>query len=373
MEIFYASKLSGSERKVVDQAVIIADLQPAPIATELVQILYSDIIERVPIFSRLNDEVIVKLCMLLQPIPALSGNPVIVQGRQGNEMYIVLRGRLQVWEQTDKALTRVKCAVNGISFWSTVYLGLGADERLSKGSVVTEPEEIDDDEDRRRQERASKGPRRHGLSLDNPTILLIQELHKDASSLSEEGYKKMQVNDFTCIVNFQDAKQKLGTAESMVSALGGDQLVRTQVDSVQLGLQVEHRLQQALRAHRQHQELSKFDREERESHPTGAIDLRGKEGVKGLAHRALSLGGKSIVQGVVRVESPTLYRDFDPALGRVAKPPRLRLHQTVDVLEVRHGNVLGYLTDGDYFGEAVSTQAISITASFLGIYLANFL
>ena len=64
--------------------MIIADLQPAPIATELVQILYSDIIERVPIFSRLKDEVIVKLCMLLQPIPALKDNPVIVQGRQGN-------------------------------------------------------------------------------------------------------------------------------------------------------------------------------------------------------------------------------------------------------------------------------------------------
>jgi hypothetical protein len=75
VEIFYEAKLSGSERKVVDQTVIIADLQPAPMANELVQILYSDIIERVPIFSRLDDEVIVKLCMLLQPIPALRGSP----------------------------------------------------------------------------------------------------------------------------------------------------------------------------------------------------------------------------------------------------------------------------------------------------------
>ena len=150
----------------------------------------------------------------------------------------------------------------------------------------------------------------------------------------------MQVNDFTCIVNFQDALQKLVTAQSMVSALGGDQLVSTQVDSVRLNEQVKHRLQQALRAHSLHQELNKFDREEREHHPTGAIDLRGKEGVKGLEHRALSLGGKSIVTGWTRVESPTLYRDFDPALGHVAKPPRLRLHQTVDVLEVRQVSIV---------------------------------
>ena len=75
VQVFYEAKLSGSERKVVDQTVIIADLQPAPIATELVQILYAEIIERVPIFSQLDPEVIVKLCMLLQPIPALSGCP----------------------------------------------------------------------------------------------------------------------------------------------------------------------------------------------------------------------------------------------------------------------------------------------------------
>lgn len=61
-----------------------------------------------------------------------------------------------------------------------MYLGLGGDEGLSKGLVASEPEDIDDEEDRRRQERASKGSRRHALSLDNPTILLIQELHKDA-------------------------------------------------------------------------------------------------------------------------------------------------------------------------------------------------
>jgi hypothetical protein len=28
---------------------------------------------------------------------------VVVQGHQGNEMYVILRGRLQVWEQTGKS------------------------------------------------------------------------------------------------------------------------------------------------------------------------------------------------------------------------------------------------------------------------------
>ncbi len=84
VERFYDAKLSGadSQSKIIDEAAIIASLQPAPVATELVEILYSDMIERVPIFSRLNNEVTVKLCMLLTPIPALKGCPVIIQVSQ---------------------------------------------------------------------------------------------------------------------------------------------------------------------------------------------------------------------------------------------------------------------------------------------------
>jgi hypothetical protein len=236
---------------------------------------------------------------------------------------------------TDKALTRVRCSANGVQFWSTVYLGLEADEQKKLAMGTIQHEDMDDDEDERRmqQARVRGDARRNALSLDNPTIRMIQELQKDAALLSVEGYKKMQANDFSCVAIFTEALQKLETAVSKIEEMGGDSLVSTQVDTVQLHEQISYRLQQATRAQSSHSELRKIDREEREINPTGAIDLRGREGQKSLAHRALSMGTKSVVQGVVRVSNPTLYSDFDPAQGLLAKPPKLRIHQTVDALE----------------------------------------
>lgn len=366
VQVFYEAKLSGSERKVVDQTVIIADLQPAPIATELVQILYAEIIERVPIFSQLETEVIVKLCMLIQPIPALSGCPVVIQGRQANEMYVVLRGRLQVWEHTDKALTRVRCTVNGIEFWSTVYLGLETGEHNLEIDHH-EDDGLDDNEDERRMDQVRKTARRSGLSLDHETVRSIQELQRDASLLSSEGHKKMQANDFSCIGVFREALQKIDSALIKIEEMAVDShlsevIVATQVETVKLQELLNDRLQQAMRAKNSFSELRKADQTERERHPTGAIDLRGRERDPALAHRVLSMGNTSLVQGVVRfptkksqpsafrtcescftiaahlssqvrVPNPTLYSDFDPALGVLTKPPKLRIHQTVDALE----------------------------------------
>lgn len=60
--------------------------------------LYSASIERVPIFAQLEEEIIVRLCLMLCTLPALMGSPVIHQGRVAKEMYIINSGRLQVWE-----------------------------------------------------------------------------------------------------------------------------------------------------------------------------------------------------------------------------------------------------------------------------------
>ena len=75
VEAFYEAKLSTSARIVVNEGAIIRELQPAPIANELVEILYAETIELVPIFSRLTEEVVVKLCLALVPIPALENCP----------------------------------------------------------------------------------------------------------------------------------------------------------------------------------------------------------------------------------------------------------------------------------------------------------
>ena len=170
-------------------------------------------------------------------------------------------------------------------------------------------------------------------------IRAIQELQRDASALSSEGYKKMQTNDFSCVSIFREALQKIDTALIRIEEMAGkdadlaEVLVATQVETVKLQAQLNDRLQQAIQAKNSFLELMKVDQTDRARNPTGAVDLRGREKDPALAHRALSMGSTSVVQGVVRVSNPTLYLDFDPALGMLRKPPKLQMHQVVDVLE----------------------------------------
>ena len=327
----------------------------------------------------------------------------------------MLRGKLQVWEQTDTALTRVMCSAAGVNFWATCWRGLELPEEdnpelPNSGGGHT----LGDDEDERRRIVAQRNRRRvrmagssssgtiaaslrqpcpdrsrpswcriahrrctsicpwfrvyivplfsliqggaryaqGGVSLNDSTVEQIHKWLQLAKQGAEQGHKKMLTNDYTCIPIFRQSLDHLGNATAQMMELGG--LGESLVDEDTGGLQdkLTRWLQQAEHAVNSQSALSKLDREEYQANPSGVVDLRGKENVKALAHRALTTAAKSIVQGVVRVENPTLYADFDPALGTVLKPPRLQMHQTVDALEVRQGNVLGYLTEGDYFGEA---------------------
>lgn len=121
IEAHYERKLTGNEKKVINETAILAELQPAPLATELVHVLYSQKIESVPIFSGLKDEIIVKICMLLQPIPALKGTPVIVQGTTAKHIYVVNSGKLQAWRSSNSVRMRAKVTVGGITAWASVH------------------------------------------------------------------------------------------------------------------------------------------------------------------------------------------------------------------------------------------------------------
>jgi hypothetical protein len=82
-------------------------------------------------------------------------------------------------------------------------------------------------------------------------------------------------------------------------------------------------------------------------HPSASSEVPFCVGVSGSAH-ALS---------TQEATKPVFYQDFDSALGTIASGQLkdLQSGSSVDVLEVRRGTVLGYLTDGDYFGEASLT------------------
>lgn len=78
-------------------------------------------------FATLPEEVVSKLCLALQPLPALKGSPVTVQGRVAECMYIVNKGRCQVWENSAASPMMARCSLvqttRGEShhFWATVF------------------------------------------------------------------------------------------------------------------------------------------------------------------------------------------------------------------------------------------------------------
>ena len=100
IEDFFSSRLSGSSNavnhKAVDETSILKHFQPSPLADELIALLYAKTIKSVPMFATLPEEVVSKLCLALQPLPAMKGSPVTVQGRVAECMYLVNNGRCQV-------------------------------------------------------------------------------------------------------------------------------------------------------------------------------------------------------------------------------------------------------------------------------------
>jgi len=129
----------GSETgKVIDQGAILSAFRASPIQNEVVTLLYASVIRQVPVFKRLQDDLITKLCLRLSQLPALKGMPVQVQGSAAQYMYIVNEGRLQSWQESNGAPLRALCDLNGQRFWATVYDSSGFATDDSENIVLHE-------------------------------------------------------------------------------------------------------------------------------------------------------------------------------------------------------------------------------------------
>eukprot|EP01048_Picozoa_sp_COSAG05_P010054 COSAG05_NODE_865_length_6876_cov_357.169396_6_plen_348_part_00 len=305
VEAFYDAKLASKGNVVVSETAIIAELQPAPIATELVQILYSETIERVPIFSKLEEEVIVKLCLLLVPIPALKDSPVVIQGRVGSEMYIIIKGKLQVWESSKTSVTRVKCVHGGLYFWATAY----DPETFPEGTIDL-----------------------HGKG-DLP------ELRPRALIMTMESALQGIVRNAS---TRQPREGSSGTFSRLRQSSSNDITINGKVPAAILSAPTETNSSGGAPEAR--------PRERRGVRRASVVEAMGAayEGVT--AAMGLGPDDNSTLQ------DSAFFVDFDPALGTFAthkgELKDLREGSRVDVLEVRRGTVLGYLTSGEYFGEA---------------------
>ena len=82
-------------KTVFDEQKILKGLPPA-MRTQLVHFMYKSIIETCMLFRSLDDDVISKLCTLLQPYPAPAGSSIISEGDKGTEMYIIVEGTVHI-------------------------------------------------------------------------------------------------------------------------------------------------------------------------------------------------------------------------------------------------------------------------------------
>ena len=89
MELYYEKKSSYDEKAVLNSL-------PPSLAQELMEAMYKDIVDTVPLFAGLDTEIISKLCVTLRPYQALADEYVYRQGEIGKELYIILQGRVEM-------------------------------------------------------------------------------------------------------------------------------------------------------------------------------------------------------------------------------------------------------------------------------------
>lgn len=78
-----------------NEADILSQLPPA-MATDLVFMMYEKIISGTPLFSELSKDVTTKLCLALQPYPAMRGDCIMREQEPGAEMFIVVDGEVSI-------------------------------------------------------------------------------------------------------------------------------------------------------------------------------------------------------------------------------------------------------------------------------------
>ena len=89
MELFYEKKSSYDEQAVLESL-------PPVMANDLMEVMYKDIVDTVPLFRGLEPEIISRLCVTLRPYQALGNEFIYKQGEIGKELYIILQGRVEM-------------------------------------------------------------------------------------------------------------------------------------------------------------------------------------------------------------------------------------------------------------------------------------
>ena len=80
---------------VFNEEEILSQLPPT-MSTDLVFMMYEHIISGTPLFAELGKDLTTKLCLALQPYPAMRGDVIMREEELGAEMFIVVKGEISI-------------------------------------------------------------------------------------------------------------------------------------------------------------------------------------------------------------------------------------------------------------------------------------
>lgn len=111
METLYVSKSGFDESEVLSQL-------PPAMAHELLSHMYQTILSQVPMFNNLEESAILRLCTLIKPFKAMSGDLIYKHGEVGREIYIIIEGDVEInyTVENDGSLQEVKTLSAGATF-----------------------------------------------------------------------------------------------------------------------------------------------------------------------------------------------------------------------------------------------------------------
>lgn len=79
----------------MDPATILQDMPPT-MGGDVLSHLYLRFLSTIPMFRGLSDEVMNALCRKVQPMTTVAGQEIIREGDTGSEMYMVIKGEVEV-------------------------------------------------------------------------------------------------------------------------------------------------------------------------------------------------------------------------------------------------------------------------------------
>lgn len=124
MENFFKKKSAKEEEEVLS-------MLPPKYRKQILRDLYMEHVMYCPLFQKMDSHILLKLCTTLHPYNAAEGDEVIREGEAGEEMYMVIRGEVQLVSQTLPNI-HLKEFRNGAFFGELPVLRLGIGKHHNK-------------------------------------------------------------------------------------------------------------------------------------------------------------------------------------------------------------------------------------------------